>query len=58
MCKKEKDILKTVLTDNGGRRSNIDRRSLSYDVYIPERRVGIDRRSVEDRRLQPRPLNA
>lgn len=55
--KREIDILKKNLTDNGGRRSNIDRRCVSYDMYIPERRQGIERRDSEDRRQQPRSLN-
>ena len=37
------------LGDNGGRRSDIDRRNFCYTVYIPERRVA-DRRSGLDRR--------
>ena len=42
------------LTDNGGRRSGIERRQFSYDFHIPERRSGEDRRSGLDRRLTPR----
>ena len=38
------------LTDNGGRRSETDRRQFSYTSYIPERRSGVDRRSGKDRR--------
>ena len=45
------------LTDNGGRRSGIDRRQFFYDGYIPERRSGKDRRSELDRRLTTRPYN-
>ena len=33
------------LPDNGGRRSGIERRQFSYNVHIPERRSGKDRRS-------------
>ena len=36
--------------DNGGRRSGIDRRIILYFAYIPEQRVGQDRRSGYDRR--------
>jgi hypothetical protein len=38
------------LPDNGGRRSGIERRRLSYSAHIPERRSGLDRRCGEDRR--------
>jgi hypothetical protein len=37
-------------SDNGGRRSGIDRRCFSYSIHIPERRSGIDRRFNKDRR--------
>jgi len=37
-------------SDNGGRRSGIERRRFSYSAHIPERRKGIDRRCGEDRR--------
>ena len=37
-------------SDNLGRRLNIERRQFSYDVHIPERRSGNDRRSGVDRR--------
>ena len=36
--------------DNGGRRSGSDRRKFEYDLHIPERRSGKDRRSGIDRR--------
>ncbi len=42
------------LSDNGGRRSGINRREFKYSSYIPERRSGLDRRSGHDRRLQAR----
>lgn len=46
---------KTLLPDNGGRRSETDRRQFSYTSYIPERRTGgEDRRVGKDRRKQPR----
>jgi hypothetical protein len=38
------------LTDNGGRRSGIERRRFSYSGHIPERRSGVDRRCLRDRR--------
>jgi hypothetical protein len=40
----------TYQGDNGGRRSEIDRRQYAYTLHIPERRCGIDRRSGKDRR--------
>ncbi len=45
-----------VLTfvDKGERRSGIDRRTFSYTCYIPERRMGADRRSGPDRRRNKR----
>ena len=41
---------KTILSDNGGRRIDIERRQSFYNGYIPERRSGEDRRSGLDRR--------
>lgn len=38
------------LSDRGGRRLGIDRRSFSYTLHIPERRHGRERRSIRDRR--------
>lgn len=38
------------LSDRGGRRLGIDRRSFSYTLHIPERRSGRERRSIKDRR--------
>jgi hypothetical protein len=35
-------------------RSGIERRQLSYDFHIPERRFGKERRSELDRRLKLR----
>jgi hypothetical protein len=46
--------IKMILTDNGGRRSGIERREFLYDQHFPERRSGKDRRSGSDRRLKPR----
>ena len=47
----------SFFNDNGGRRSGVDRRTFTYDIHIPERRSGrdrrngsVDRRSVLDRR--------
>ncbi|MDJ0914578.1 MAG: hypothetical protein QNI95_13480 [Desulfobacterales bacterium] len=42
------------LIDNGGRRSGIERRQISYTCFIPERRSGKDRRSGLDRRKKIR----
>ena len=36
--------------DTGGRRIGSDRRTFSYDSYLPERRTGGERRSGSDRR--------
>ena len=38
-----------VIGDKDRRCSAGDRRRFSYDVYIPDRRSGIDRRSNSDR---------
>ena len=38
------------ITDNGNRRFGIDRREFSYTAYLPERRLGKDRRGVFDYR--------
>jgi hypothetical protein len=42
------------LPDNGGRRSDRDRRSFLYALNIPEMRSGKDRRSGFDRRKETR----
>ncbi|MCJ7616686.1 MAG: hypothetical protein MUO43_09140 [Desulfobacterales bacterium] len=42
----------TFILDNGGRRSNIERRKFSYTNYFPERRSGEDRRFSADRRKE------
>ena len=39
-----------TMTDNGGRRTGIERRQFSYALHIPERRSGLDRRKSDDRR--------
>ena len=41
------------MMDNGGRRLGLERRQFSYDGYIPERRSGLDRRCITDRRTHP-----
>jgi hypothetical protein len=38
------------LPDNGGKRSDVERRQFSYDFYIPERRSGKERRNRDDRK--------
>jgi hypothetical protein len=38
------------IMDNGGRRTGVDRRRYSYSGHIPERRIGADRRTRQDRR--------
>ncbi|MBA3017865.1 MAG: hypothetical protein KJ550_04450 [Proteobacteria bacterium] len=42
----------TFILDNGGRRSDIERRKFSYTNYLPERRSGEDRRFRSDRRKE------
>lgn len=44
-----------LMKDHGGRRCGWDRRQYSYTFHIPERRMGRDRRSGEDRRQISRP---
>ena len=39
-----------VFSDIGGRRLGIERRLFSYDLHVPERRNGQDRRMSMDRR--------
>jgi len=39
------------LRNNGNKRSGMDRRKLSYEFHIPERRSGKERRSKFDGRL-------
>jgi len=46
--------MKQIVSDNGGRRSGIERRTYQYNGHIPERRSGKDRRSGIDRRRQSR----
>jgi hypothetical protein len=42
--------LKSIIDDNGGNRTGIDRRQFEYTAFIPERRSGIERRKGFDRR--------
>jgi hypothetical protein len=43
-----------AFVDSGDRRSGMDRRTFSYTCYIPERRLGAERRNGQDRRRNPR----
>lgn len=38
------------IADNGGTRTGTDRRKFHYTAYIPEKRMGMDRRKRPDRR--------
>ncbi len=40
----------SIIVDNGGRRSGIERRQFAYNGHLPERRSDADRRSGMDRR--------
>ena len=40
--------------DNGGRRLGIERRQFEYSYYIPERRLGLERRIIPERRYVAR----
>jgi hypothetical protein len=42
----DKQRVQTSVPQNGDKRLGIERRRFSYDVHIPERRSGQDRRSV------------
>jgi hypothetical protein len=50
----ENEVMASLIRDNGGVRSGLERRQFSYDKHIPERRSGKDRRNGLDRRLKPR----
>ena len=39
------------LVDNGGRRLGFERRQFDYSHYFPERRIGLDRRIIPERRM-------
>jgi len=41
------------MIDNGGRRLGIERREFAYSHYYPERRTGVDRRLIPERRVSP-----
>ena len=41
------------IIDKGGRRLGIERRQFVYSHYFPERRAGIDRRVLPERRVDP-----
>jgi hypothetical protein len=41
-----------ILRNNGDKRSDIDRRKISFDFHIPERRFGKERRNGFDRKLK------
>ncbi len=51
---KEARFLRTenpaYVIDNGGRRLGIERRQFEYSHYIPERRLGLERRCIPERR--------
>jgi len=38
--------------DNGGRRLGIERREFTYSQYYPERRAGMERRCIPERRAE------
>ena len=44
------NIMDLNCKDNGGRRSGVNRRYFSYSNHIPERRQGVERRILVDRR--------
>jgi hypothetical protein len=45
-----------ILHKNGNKRSDIDRRKISFDFHIPERRSGKERRSGFDRKLKTKSI--
>ena len=44
----------SMVLDNDGRRSGADRRTYSYAVHSPERRIAKERRTLADRRQSRR----
>jgi len=42
------------IIDKGGRRLGIERRQFVYSQCFPERRAGIDRRVLPERRVDPK----
>jgi hypothetical protein len=51
--KKQAKAEKALRSDNGERRSGLERRKFSYTLYIPERRNGQDRRDCNDCCIPP-----
>lgn len=49
---KQNEVMALFVRDIGIRRLGLARREFSYDMHIPERRSGKDRRSGLDRRLR------
>ncbi len=41
----------SIVSDSGGRRSGIDRRTFEYAIHLPEKRSDKDRRDRFDRRF-------
>jgi hypothetical protein len=39
------------IIDHGGRRLGLERRQFDYSHYYPERRVGLERRTLPERRI-------
>ena len=46
------EVMASVYTDDGDKRSGLDRRQFSYDRHIPERRSCNDRRRRLNRKLK------
>lgn len=44
------------MIDNGGRRLGIERRQFDYSIHLPERREGLDRRMMPERRVDRKPV--
>ena len=40
------------IIDHGGRRLGLERRQFDYSHYYPERRVGLERRTHPERRIE------
>ena len=40
------------IIDHGGRRLGLERRQFDYSHYYPERRVGFERRTHKERRIE------
>jgi hypothetical protein len=55
--KKERSLRKrdpACIIDKGGRRLGIERRQFAYSHYLPERRLGTERRLLSERRESSR----